>query len=164
MSKNIILTLGLFWCVASPAFGCILSGLQVLWIWRGWNFGARRCFVNVEVARQTLEKSAHESSSNDVILVFVLGCCCPGSCLATLTQKRSNNKPTSPLHQNLRTNLKSKNSWHKKSISLSHVAFYPLNTPLYGGLEFEWKCFRMSLEGGPWFLYSNVYNGESHTF
>ena len=56
---------------------------------------------NVEVARQTLEKSAHESSSNDVILVFVLGCCCP--CLATLTQKRSNNKPTSPLHQNLRT-------------------------------------------------------------
>ena len=33
---------------------------------------------NVEVARQTLEKSAHESSSNDVILVFVLGCCCPG--------------------------------------------------------------------------------------
>ena len=62
---------------------------------------------NVEVARQTLEKSAHESSSNDVILVFVLGCfycCCRPptlSCLATLTQKRSNNKPTSPLHPNL---------------------------------------------------------------
>ena len=69
-----------FWYVrvSLSAFRYVLSGsvysvycrgspLQVLWIWRGWNFGARRCFVrrfdeffraysNVEVARQTLEK------------------------------------------------------------------------------------------------------------
>ena len=75
MSKNVILTLNLFWCVASPAFGCILSGLQVLWIWRGWNFGARRCFVNVEVARQTLEKSAHESSSSSRSTTTTLSSC-----------------------------------------------------------------------------------------
>ena len=93
------------YCPAVYSVYCRGSPLQVLWIWRGWNFGARRClqrfdeffraYSNVEVARQTLEKSAHESSSsNDVILVFVLGCfycCCRPptlSCLATLTQKK----------------------------------------------------------------------------
>ena len=75
-----------FWYVrvSLSAFRYVLSGsvysvycrgspLQVLWIWRGWNFGARRCFVrrfdeffraysNVEVARQTLEKKVRREA------------------------------------------------------------------------------------------------------
>ena len=79
-----------FWYVrvSLSAFRYVLSGsvysvycrgspLQVLWIWRGWNFGARRCFVrrfdeffraysNVEVARQTLEKKSPARSSAEL--------------------------------------------------------------------------------------------------
>ena len=124
---------------------------------------------NVEVARQTLEKSAHESSSNDVILVFVLGCCCPGPRPSLLGNTYPKKKQQQTDFSVASKSIQEFVTLNKISIRMSHMS--PISSAkdfgcLHGGLEFEWKCFRISLEGGLSvdFSYSNVYNGVDHNF